>query len=389
MIVFLIFTISAASFEGFFVKWTFRDDSGFSYQVILDGTAEKPFIYRQLIPTLSRESVAHIPDNTKSKLIDKLEKHNLLNDRFKQVHLEPEYMLEYYFAYALTFLSLMSAIFIFRRLCIEVTNNAVAGTLAAMAFALVFPLFETFGGYFYDCSEVFFFALAALLAWRGNYIALIILTPFAELNKESFLFFAVTLYPLLRRTQSVKVSALATGVSVLTAGVVYLILRSMYVDNFGGSVRLHYAETIDYLMPLISCIAIYFAQKNIPALNTRIKKIIFTICAVVVCFLIIPKFPKIFELYFRFGHTYSVASGERLFLPHLMMMFWIVKNAWKKLNLNWKYHTYIALAINMPLWILFCSPGELRNLSMMYPVFILMMTFYIAKVLNTYLTKKA
>ena len=57
MIVFLIFTISAASFEGFFVKWTFRDDSGFSYQVILDGTAEKPFIYRQLIPTLSREIV--------------------------------------------------------------------------------------------------------------------------------------------------------------------------------------------------------------------------------------------------------------------------------------------------------------------------------------------
>ena len=385
MVIFLIFTMSAASFEGFFVKWTFRDDSKFSFQAILDGSAHRPFVYRQLIPIKVTGITDILPEHSKTKIIEKLEEHNLLNDKFKQVHLEPEYMLEYYFAYAIAFLCMFFSTLVWRKLCTEITGDSLAGTAAALIFALVFPLFETVGGYFYDLPELLFFSLAALFAWRGTWWALILITPFAELNKEAFLFFLITLYPILRRTQTVKKSTISIGASVLIAGLTYLVIHSMYDINPGGTVKIHYEEAISNILPLLTCVVIYFAQKNIKAIDTSRKRIAFVICSIAAACLIVPSFTKFFNCYFRFGHTYSVASGERIFLPHLLMIFWIVKNTWKKVPIYWKRHTFIALVINIPLWLLFCSPGELRNLSMLYPSFILMVCIYLSQKFKDYM----
>ena len=74
--------------------------------------------------------------------------------------------------------------------------------------------------------------------------------------------------------------------------------------------------------------------------------------------------------------------GSGMFLPHLILIAWIVGHTWSKLSLRWKQHIGLVLIINVPLYILYCAPGELRNLSMLFIGFAVMLAIY----LNDYLT---
>ena len=85
---------------------------------------------------------------------------------------------------------------------------------------------------------------------------------------------------------------------------------------------------------------------------------------------------------FKFATTYGIRLGDGLFIPHILMLVWLIKNTWNRLPEIWRKHALIACAINIPLWILFCSPGELRNLSMLYPTFVVMLSIYIDGVIR-------
>ena len=53
LLIFITFIIAAASFGGFFLKWEFRDGTDHSAIEMLDGTAKRPFVYRQLLPAMA------------------------------------------------------------------------------------------------------------------------------------------------------------------------------------------------------------------------------------------------------------------------------------------------------------------------------------------------
>jgi hypothetical protein len=44
----------------------------------------------------------------------------------------------------------------------------------------------------------------------------------------------------------------------------------------------------------------------------------------------------------------------------------LVRSGWGRLTPAFQQHALIALAINLPLFIVFCYPGEIRNLSLMW-----------------------
>lgn len=77
-------------------------------------------------------------------------------------------------------------------------------------------------------------------------------------------------------------------------------------------------------------------------------------------------YPLPFSVFDTFGNTYSLIGGERAFLLHVAIIFWIVKSAWKFLDESLKSHAKLALLINTPLIILFGAVFELRNWSLMY-----------------------
>ena len=66
MLFFIIFLVCAASFHGFFSICSLRDDNPrFGIEVMLNGTADQPFVYRQLLPLTAKEISSFVPQKTK------------------------------------------------------------------------------------------------------------------------------------------------------------------------------------------------------------------------------------------------------------------------------------------------------------------------------------
>ena len=339
MVFFLILAISAAGYCGFFVKWAFRDGaSSMGFTAMIEETAKRPFIHRQLMPQTVKRVVAAMPDQTKEKLEAKLIKAHAIEKRFARADIPPQYIIEYNLLYFLCFLGFFAAIWVLRSLLCEIVGDKVVGTLGAMLFALIFPFFEVLGGYYYDIFEVLFMFMGARFALHGNWAGLVILTPIAEANKESFLFFLLTLYPLARMHYPAKKAAPLTLGTAFLAGLTYLYIRHLYTGNPG--------DMADW----------------------RIKdhmKSIFHIAG-----------------YFQTNSIYGLPLGQGMFLPHMICVYWIVKKAWHHLTEAWKNHAKLALVINGILYFMFVLPNEIRDLSLLYVSFMILTAFFIRDVIQ-------
>lgn len=380
LLIFIVFAISAAAFEGFFVKWTFRDadltPERFSFEAMYEGTAHRPFVHRQLMISVSKGIVEILPQETKEILINKIKHDNFLAKKFKEVDLQDRFLLEYYVVYFLSFLSLFASVFVWRRICIDLTGDSIAGTLAPLAFTIIFPYLETFGGYFYDFSELLFFSLATYFALNGYYLALIFITPLAEYNKESFLFLLLVLFPLLRRKQTTKITIMTLGVSILLALLTYLPIISRFADNAGGMVESHLMSNVIVSVIFAYFLVLYLLCEKIYLINVVASYIVFAILFVLPFILRGSEYPFLFSVFDTFGHTYSVISGERAFLLHIAFILWIIKSAWKFLDKSLKKFSILALGVNTLLILPFGLVFELRNWSLLYPTFIMLIAFY-------------
>ena len=79
--------------------------------------------------------------------------------------------------------------------------------------------------------------------------------------------------------------------------------------------------------------------------------------------------------------VYGVFFGWGTFFLYVILVAWLMKSAWSKLSLTWKYHLGLAALINIPLYLLFCAPGELRNLSMLFISFMVSLAVYLNEVI--------
>lgn len=94
------------------------------------------------------------------------------------------------------------------------------------------------------------------------------------------------------------------------------------------------------------------------------------------------EYPLSFGVFDTFGHTYGIIGGERAFLLHVALILWIIKSSWKFLAESWKNHAKFALAVNIPLIFLFGAVFELRNWSLTYPAFIILIAFYLKNTIS-------
>jgi hypothetical protein len=60
-------------------------------------------------------------------------------------------------------------------------------------------------------------------------------------------------------------------------------------------------------------------------------------------------------------------------LLSLVLIVWTVWRGWRKLPQAIQRHGQIAAVINFPLYLLFCVPGEIRDLSMLFVTFFLLL----------------
>ena len=333
MVIFLILTVSAAGFCGFFLKWAFREDSpDWGFQAMMENSAKKPFIHRQLAPVIVKKTVELFPEQTKEKLSKNLLEKKHIEKRFAQANIPEKYLLEYYLMFAICFLSFFAAIWILKSLLTEILQDKFSATLAASFFALIFPFFEVLGGYYYDCLEILFLFLAAKFALHGNFLGIFILAPIATWNKESFFFFLATLYPLTRKNFDFKKSAAITLTSIFLSGLAYLFVQQTFINNPGDMADSRIFEHLEMIFDISS--------------------------------------------YFLTDSIYGAPLPARMFFLYIIFVIWLVKKYFCKFSEEWKLHAKIALIVNGILYWLFVVPGELRDLSLLYPSLMILIGYF-------------
>jgi hypothetical protein len=294
---------------------------------MVDGKADRPFVYRQLLPGAANAIDHVIPPKAKTRFLNKLTEDPPISNPIQRYFpgatdaTRPEYALRYFLVYAMSFLSLFAALFAIRAACIEVIGDKVAATLTPLVIAAVFPLILTEGGYFYDLPELLFMALGIWLALKRKLVFLAFLTAIATLNKESFLLFLLALYPFLAMRYPRKLAIMVTGALMVIAAAVNAAMKYRYLGN-GGS-------PMDYQL--------------IPHLQ----------------FLADPR------NYFKFEMNYGVLTTRGFNVVHLLLIGLLLSTSWRQLARPTRMHAWIALAITAPLFIAFCYRDELRNLSLL------------------------
>ena len=328
----LFFVAASASFSGYYQKWHFAeadvpgDDSWASIESMLDGTAHRPSVYRRLLPD-SANWIDRVAPQAARNWLDQA---NSGDDPFlyaisasATAH-DPRYIFRYRVIYLETFLCALMAVYAMYFVGEAVWPGSPGVLFAPVILILLLPYIMTEGGFFYDYPELAFFALAVWIALRFRWWWLIPIAALGTWNKETFLLFLVTMYPLLRRKADRFAPIWQTSALCAVSLAVLVPIRLHYAHNpasIGG------ATWMDYLNPE--------------------------------------------HLLWFSDETYGMRMVTASTLVPIALMVWTVVRGWKDLPPAVQQHARFATAINLPLYIFFCNPGEMRNLSMLYVVLLL------------------
>ena len=331
----LLYLAASASFYGLYSKYhydeadsnpRYRGGTRGSFERMIDGTADRPFVYRQLLPTVANWIDARTPQNVKTwwftpqppKFMSPVE---MFVD--SPIAKNPTYFFRYLIVYLGNFIFALIAAFSLYFSCKAVGVEPAASLISAVAFMLLFPFIESKGYTLYDMGELAFMAVALLFAIKLDWWWLIPVVALGAWNKESFLFFVLALYPFLRVKTSRIAAGLRTAVLAGICAVVYWQGRMRFAHNPGGTVEVHWRDQIHF-----------FHHPHYWLVGTLER-------------------------------TYGILMVPALTIIPTALLVWTVWSAWPLMSPLMKQHAKIATSINIPLYLLFCWPGEFRNFSLM------------------------
>lgn len=333
--------VSGAAFIGYYEKWTMSDGiPSQSLVSLLDGNADRPYVYRQLLPAIANVIEDSLQESVRIKLTTRLANaQGALTPPSGVDANKAGYVLRYRIVYYLTFLSLFLAMFVLRSVCRAIGVGEAAAAAAPAIFVLIMPILQTRGGYFYDYSELLAFSLAVRVALAGRIWALLLLAVPATLNKESYFFFVLTLLPLLLNKLTFQKAIIGQAGSAIVSGATYVVIHELYAHNAGSTA----------IFQLFQHLVFYANPLNL----------------------------------FLVDRTYGVP----LFKGYSIIVFaWfgiLAAYGWSRVPTCISRHLQIAAAINVPLFLLFCAEGEMRNLSMLFVGIVAVMAAAIQRWLET------
>lgn len=333
----LFFMAASASFNGYYTQCHFHEAGitggwePISFNKMVDGTAWRPYIYRQMLPSLANWADSHASQEYKDSWFNREGK--VPHAYISAIAVSPEvqnktYFFRYLVVYAAAFFFALLAVYSMYFVCRALEFSEPVAMFSAIGMILLIPYFmmsSQNSGYFYDYPELAFLSLAVWATLKFDWWWAIPIAALGTWNKESFLFVIPALYPIIRRRAS-RLSALI-GVGVLCAAciAVYYPERVHFAHNLGGTVEFQWHAQLE-------------------------------------------SFRHPAELLFSTQQTYGIRIIRAFSLVPMSLLVWTVWRAWKQLPLEIRRHGQLAAAINIPLYLVFCTPGELRDLSLLYIV---------------------
>lgn len=323
MLLCIYLLVAAAAFCGNYAKHSFGDgNEGTSLAHILDGTAERPYVYRQLLPAIANAGEKLLPESVKAHFLEHLAKdapaHNPLRATFARATNtdDPAYALRYYAVYGLSFVSLIVAMLMLRLVCLDLAGGEVAATLAPLVLAIVVP-----ATFYYDFPELMFMAITVWLACREKIVWLVVLTLVATFNKESFPLFAVTLYPFLRLRASRRTAVACIAACVVAGALVNAQVKYHYAGNAGSPALFNLWLNLHF----------YANPRN----------------------------------YFLTEWTYGIPLPRPTNIVILVLLAVLVLTGWGALPRWARRHALLAAACNVPVFLALGYVDEVRALSML------------------------
>jgi hypothetical protein len=323
----LFWMAAAAGISGGLQKHGLPDGArGGGIEAMLDASAKKPYVYRQLAPLVANALDQLVPSSLK-EAIGNAAAPDAIYVRVRSAA-KPEFRFRYVCVYYLGFLTLLGSLFLLRRILLDYGVAELPALAAPAIFAFAFPYVQTVGGYYYDAIELFFTAAAFLAAMRSRVAVLLAVALFATLNKEAFFFFVPALYPLLRNRLGNRRALLACAAALLVAGLVNAAMKIAFFHAPGVAAEFKlFRNILEYLNPLT---------------------------------------------YLQLENTYGIVGPHGAFAGTLLVIALVVVRGWRDAAPEVRQHVLIGAGVNLPLFVLFCAPGELRNLSLMFVGFVVL-----------------
>jgi len=337
-----LFICAAASVTGYYERWPFwtgeiAEGSIEPYEILmLKGTAPRPYVYRHLLPDLANFAAKAAPARVQESLyrlvfpLDKskgISKFNLLAEVEEPVR--KAWFFPCLVLYLLTFASALLAVIGMYLVCKAFGMPTPVSAFASILTILLAPYFYI---YPYDYSELAFIVMASWIALRFDWWWLLPIAVLGAWNKESFFFFVPLLFPFLRHRASTRNASAAVGTLMFVCGLVYLYSRARFAQNAGTPVEF--------------------------GLGGRLSSFLNR-------FLLLTATDEVYGL-----RLFRVST----LLPTLFLC-WAFARVWSRFSDPLRKHGKIGIAINFPLYALFCSPNEYRNLSLLSIVFLLTIAF--------------
>ncbi len=336
LIIFIYFAGAAAIFSGYYGKNVFVDKSMTGGIVpIVEGTALKPYVYRQFVIWLSGFMEKIIPEKYLMAVSSKFYPEHTFSKTGKEA-LEKIGRSRYMLIYYIVFCFLFASLFVLRSINLKLSISEPAATMSPLVLGMMLPYFQTQGGAFYDFPELFFMALAVFMSLSGKWLLLLIITIFATFNKEAFLFFVIGLYPLLRSVFNTNKAAFITTSCFFLALLVNVLVKLIYADNGGSAVEFHLFDFI--VLPLYWHIHVWFQD------------------------------------------TYGVIGPKNILtvFVFIAMFMGIIWKVWPKLQVPIRQHFFFFFPINLLLHLLFAFPTEIRTFSMIFISISIMLSVFIS-----------
>jgi hypothetical protein len=299
----------------------------YSFESLLDRTAQRPFVYRAMMPWLINRTEALLPDSVAARyqpaartVVDRYSKRP--DGEFWTDALERKFMI----AFVWTAVFALGALLALRSLVGAAFPQApLLRDVAPVLFATVLPLSFMNGGFMYDFPELCLTFAAFAFAWRGRLPWMLLALGLAVLNKETAALLVPILSIVLWHLVPRRTWAVYTALASVVAGGLVLLLRAAYSDLPGTTMYDHVLEN-----------AAFWSRPS---------------------------------SWFGWMTVYTPLLPMPRGLNLLMVLPLVVV-----LAAGWKSHrpavrrTLVASAfVNLPLFFLFCWRDETRNLSLMYP----------------------
>jgi hypothetical protein len=339
LLYFTLATCTANVTNSFLLKWGFRDQHGvgsFDLVSVIERTAPKPFVYRNLIPTGIDQFVDSLGEQTRQKLYAKITKANALKNHYfpdvPSALWTPRFALDFHLLYLFVLASFALTLIVLRKIYLHYHPDEQSGALLSIVvFSFAYPLTFQSGGFFYDWFELLGVALTFYLyvTNRKNWATLALFAT--SFNKETAFLLAFGLYFLNADGESQARRWVRLAVQLLLCLASRAIIMSGYESNPGANVEFHLLENLRFWLNPIS----FLKFDNEEALG------VFT--------------PNVQNI---------------LLLPILFIWF---RQGWRRVDESIRRFFKAELLLLVPLFLLFGFQDEIRAFSLLFvPCFVVL-----------------